>query len=221
MPVLTERTIKSIYGSGASRYDRAMGTYWEFNRRSLVELLDIKGPCRLLEVGVGTGSNLLHYDADTEVTGIDFTPEMLSVARTKLHGVQNSRCRLLEMDARRMVFADNAFDAALESFSLCVTPDVVSVLFEILRVTKPGARFAVYDYCVSSNPNTVKWQELIATAATTIGFPPGVIVWDPLRDYAEIIRKATIPFEIAFFERHESDNPFLIACKLVLVNRKQ
>lgn len=175
----------------------------------------------MLEIGVGTGLNLAYYPSDVEVTGIDFTPEMLAIARSKLTSLEERRIQLVEMDAARMGFHDDTFEAALESFTLCVVPDISSVLSEVIRVTKKGAAFAIFDYCKSINPDMIKWQELIAPAALTIGFPPGVIVCDPLRDYEEIIERARIPFEIELSERLEGENPFLIGCRFVLRNRKR
>jgi len=221
MTKLTKESVKNVYGSGASQYENVMATYWQFDRKGLINLLCHRLPCRVLEIGVGTGLNLPYYPSDIDVTGIDFTPEMLAVARMKLSSMEGTHLHLIEMDAAQMGFPDDSFDAALESFALCVVPDIYSVLSEVSRVTKRGAAFAIFDYCKSRNPEMVKWQELIAPSALTNGFPPGVIVCDTLRDYVEIIETAGIPFEIELSERLESENPFLIACRLLLRNRKR
>lgn len=212
--------IKKIYGNGARRYEEVMSRYWEFDRQKLVDLLELKGGEKVLEVGVGTGKNLPHYPEGTSVVGIDFTPEMLQVAKEKQAALPIRSVTLIEMDAEQMTFDDNEFDAVLESFALCVVPNPDRVLSEIVRVTKPDARIAIFDYCRSQNPETVKWQELIAASARTTGFPLGVIVWDPLRDYEEIIQNAKLSLRIDQVERYENPNPFLIACSMVIENVK-
>lgn len=217
---MTAARVQDVYGHGARQYENVMLRYWEFDRQALVDSLELVGGERVLEVGVGTGKNLVCYPPDVAVTGIDFTPQMLDVARDRLMELARTNIALKEMDAEEMAFEEDRFDAALESFALCVAPRPERVLQEIARVTKPGARIAVFDYCRSGNPGTVKWQELIAETARTIGFPPGVIVWDPLRDYEEIIEQHGIPLLVRRMTRHENANPFLLACDMLLVNDK-
>ena len=218
---ITSDIVRKVYGEGASRYEGVMAQYWEFDRQKLVDILELEDGEKVLEVGVGTGKNLPYYPSGVKVVGIDFTPGMLQLAKKKQTSLANKNITLLEMDAERITFSDNEFDAALESFVLCVTPNPERVFREIIRVTKPGARIAIFDYCRSQNPEIVKWQELIADAARTIGFPPNVIVWDPLRDYEEIIRNAGLLLKVKQVERYENPNPFLLACLMLLTNQKE
>jgi len=217
---ITASTIRHVYGMGASRYEQVMAEYWEFDRRKLIGELALESSQHVLEVGVGTGRNLAYYPEDARVTGIDFTPEMLAMAQEKRDALDHNEIELREMDAASMTFGNDSFDAALESFVLCVAPDPELVLSEVVRVTKPGARIAVFDYCRSREAMTRKWQELIAETARTVGFPAGVIVWDPLRDYEEIIEEAGLPLCVERMERHENTNPFLLACSMLLINAK-
>jgi phosphatidylethanolamine/phosphatidyl-N-methylethanolamine N-methyltransferase len=46
-------------------------------RARMFTLADIRSGQRVLVVGVGTGQDLAHLPADTEVTGIDVSPAML------------------------------------------------------------------------------------------------------------------------------------------------
>jgi ubiquinone/menaquinone biosynthesis C-methylase UbiE len=198
-----------------------MARYWEFDRQSVVDSLGLTVGQRVLEIGVGTGKNLAFYPETTHVTGIDLTEAMIEEAREKLDGPLRGRnITILPMDAERMTFGDSEFDAALQSFVLCVVPNPVAALKEIVRVTKPGAMVAMFDYCRSERPEIVKWQELIAPVACTTGFPAGVIVWDPLRDYEEMIRDNNLPLEIIKNDRHEDPNPFLMGCIMLLRNAK-
>ncbi len=218
---ITAETIKKVYGKGARRYEEVMAQYWEFDRQELVDSLELSNGQKVLEIGVGTGKNLPYYPEGSIVVGIDFTPAMLQAAKEKLATLAHNNITLIEMDAEQMAFADNEFDAALESFALCVAPNPKRVFSEIVRVTKPGARIAIFDYCRSKEAGTLKWQELIAPTARTTGFPPDVIVWDPLRDYEEIIREAKLPLKVESIERYENSNPFLLACSILLRNQKK
>lgn len=217
---ITADVIKKVYGSGARRYEEVMMQYWEFDRQKLIDSLELDDGQKVLEVGVGTGKNLPHYPKTTSIVGIDFTPEMLQVAKEKQAALTDRNITLTEMDAEQMSFPDNEFDAALESFVLCVVPNPERVLGEIVRVTKPGAKIAIFDYCRSKEADTLKWQQLIAPAARTVGFPPGVIVWDPLRDYEQIIQEAKLLLKVESIELYENPNPFLLACSMVIENVK-
>ena len=212
--------VNKIYGNSANMYEKVMLKYWEYDRKQIIDLLELKGGEKVLEVGVGTGKNLEHYPENIELTGIDFTYGMLQIAKEKAGGYKNRNIELLEMDAENMKFDDNTFDAVLESLVLCVAPNPEKILREIARVSKPGSKIAIFDYTKSKEPEMIKWQELITPYAKTTGFPPGVIIWDPLIDYNEIIEKEGLPFKIEINEIIKSDNPFLQCCTMLLVNTK-
>lgn len=91
---------------------------------------------KTLEVGVGTGKNLPYYNPDIELTAIDFSPGMLSIARDKKGGVHLKQLRLYEMDVQHMTFADNTFDTVISTFVFCTVPDPIAGLQEVYRVLK-------------------------------------------------------------------------------------
>lgn len=98
----------------------------------------------LLELCTGTGEWAVRAArAGAAVTAIDFTPSMLARARRKTAGLP---VRLLEMDARRLAFADASFDVAVLSFALHDMPRTVRVeaLREAARVAREGV--VVLDY---------------------------------------------------------------------------
>ncbi|MCF6094157.1 methyltransferase domain-containing protein [Microaerobacter geothermalis] len=146
---LTE-TIKGRYNRIAPIFDvmdRMIKEEWRKDVFSLV-----KG--RVLEVGVGTGANLPFYPADTEVTGIDFSPNMLKYARRKLEkgeGIK-AKVQLLEMDAQQMNFPDNTFDTVVTTCVYCSVPDPVKGLKEIRRVCKPDGQVIMLEHMRSENP---------------------------------------------------------------------
>ena len=47
-----------------------------------------------------------------------------------------------------------------------------------------------------------------------------MIVWDPLRDYEEIIKEVKLPLKVESIELYENPNPFLLACSMVIENVK-
>src|ERR1700757_3720 len=103
----TIRTYRLFSGS----YDFVFGPVFHPGRQDAVRIANARPGQRILEVGVGTGLSLPHFRADSEVTGIDVSAEMLEKARHRVdrHGLENVKA-LLEMDAEEMSFPDDSFD---------------------------------------------------------------------------------------------------------------
>ena len=89
---------------------------------------------RILELGVGTGNNLVAYPAGSQVVGVDESAAMLTGARGK------TSAPLARMDASRLGFADASFDAVAGSLVFCSIPDPLAALAEVRRVLRPGGR---------------------------------------------------------------------------------
>ena len=100
---------------------------------------------RVLEVGVGTGTNMAYYPSDAAVVAIDLSPKLLARAANKAR--KNGKpVELGLMDAQRLAFADNAFDSAATSFVFCSVPDPIAGLMEVRRVLKPGGRLILLEH---------------------------------------------------------------------------
>lgn len=104
----------------------------------------------VLEVAIGTGLNLPHYPADTDLTGIEFSPAMLDHARHR--AAQLGRAVELRLgDAQALDFPDATFDTVVCTFSLCAIPDHRTALAEMIRVLRPGGRLLLADHVASSS----------------------------------------------------------------------
>jgi ubiquinone/menaquinone biosynthesis C-methylase UbiE len=115
---------------------------------------------RVLEIGVGTGLNLAHYPAGTDVTGIDLSPKMLEIARQRAAGL-DLKTDFREMDAETLDFPDQSFDSVVYSLCLCTIPDPVRAIREGMRVARPGARMIFFEHVRSNLLPVALLQELI------------------------------------------------------------
>lgn len=207
----------ATYSQGAPDYEAILERYWHTERGPFIASLALSPGQKVLDAAVGTGLNLPAYPAGVHVTGIDLSRGMLDEARKKQIATDLT---LAVSDLHNLDFADNSFDAAASALTLCVVDDPVRALQEILRVTRPGALIAIFDYCKSRDPEVQKWQELIADAALRVGFPTGKIKWNALMDYDRLIYGSHLQIEVLQDARIESPNPFSCSCQLLLKNVK-
>src|SRR5580692_13162999 len=76
----TIRTYRLFSGS----YDIVFGPVFHPGRKEAVRVANDRPGQRILEVGVGTGLSLPYFRADSHVTGIDVSAEMLAKAETRV-----------------------------------------------------------------------------------------------------------------------------------------
>ena len=150
-----------MFGRIARRYDLVnsvmtggVDAVW---RRRALDRLCVAGDAVVLDLCCGTGA--LTRDAARkvprgQVVGIDFTPEMIAIA--KRHG-GGANIRYVEGDVLALPFADATFDGALMAFSMRNVVDIAACLREIVRVLKPGASFVNLE--VGKPPNAI-WRQL-------------------------------------------------------------
>lgn len=103
-----------------------------------------------LEVAVGTGLNLPSYPADVQLTGIDLSHEMLSLARRRAAEL-GREVDLREANAHALPFDDGSFDTVVCTFGLCSIPDDDAALAEMHRVLRPGGRLILADHVASTS----------------------------------------------------------------------
>ncbi|HEX9099593.1 MAG TPA: class I SAM-dependent methyltransferase [Candidatus Dormibacteraeota bacterium] len=115
---------------------------------------------RVLEIGVGTGLNLTHYPAGTDVTGIDLSPKMLEIARRRAADL-DLKVDLREMDAEALDLPNQSFDSIVYSLCLCTIPDPVRAIKEGIRVARPAARMIFFEHVRSNLLPVALLQELI------------------------------------------------------------
>ena len=183
----------------AKRYDRLAPFYRAIEfffwlppslRMRAVELLDLPAGGRALEVGCGSGRNLLHLvravGPSGSVEGTDISDGMIERARRLAHDNHWSNVVLRNEDAA-LVDTEPGLDGVLFSLSYSVIPDRHAALHRAWNLTKPGGRLVILDsgtftglgkavgrfgrtmsrYTVLGDPTIHPWEELAQLSPTT------------------------------------------------------
>ncbi|MFL6215282.1 MAG: class I SAM-dependent methyltransferase [Blastocatellia bacterium] len=101
---------------------------------------------RLLEIGCGTGTDLLQFArGGAAVTGLDLTPRSIEIARQRF-AVYNQSGTFAIGDAENLTFPDESFDAVYSFGVLHHTPETERAINEVHRVLRRGGRAIVMLY---------------------------------------------------------------------------
>ena len=130
--------------SAASTYDGFAGATRLFVP-ALVQAAGAEPGMRLLDIACGTGvAARAAADAGARVTGLDFSPSMLVMARSLHPGID-----FHAGDAEALPFADARFDAAIANFGIHHVERPERAIADARRVLKRGGTFA---FTVWANP---------------------------------------------------------------------
>ncbi len=119
------------------------------------------GEGSVLDLCCGTGDIALALARDCphlSLTGVDFSPSMLSVAKKKSAGERN--VTWIQADAMKLPFEDGIFSSAVISFGLRNTPDYGQVMSEMARVTRPGGLVCCMDASMPDSPAVLPFFKL-------------------------------------------------------------
>jgi ubiquinone/menaquinone biosynthesis C-methylase UbiE len=113
----------------------------------------------VLELGIGSGLNLPHYDRKKvrRIWGLDPSEGMrkLAARRASESGLD---VELIGLDHDAIPLDDHSVDSVLVTFTLCTIPDVGAALEEVRRVMKPGGRLYYCEHGQAPDENVQRWQ---------------------------------------------------------------
>lgn len=146
----TKEEARHFYDRISRFYDYLTAIFERKHARRALECLSLREGETVLEIGFGTGHELLRIAEQVgsmgKAYGIDISPGMLEVTKRRLEkaGLLD-RVELHCRDATRLPYAENTFDAIFMAFTLELfdTPEIPWVLAETKRVLKPGGRLGV------------------------------------------------------------------------------
>jgi len=166
-------SVRAAYRRWAKVYDTVFGGVSAAGRRRAVAAANALPGTRVLEVGVGTGLALPHYDATKRITGIDLSADMLDIARNRVRdGMLRNVEALHEMDAEQTAFEDARFDVAVAMFVASVVPNPRKLLAEMRRVVRPGGHLLFVNHFAAERGPRWWVERALAPASRKLGWHP-------------------------------------------------
>jgi len=114
----------------------------------------------VVEIGIGTGLNLVHYDPERvrHVIGVNPSDGLTSLVDfSRLHGDISGE--LVEESAEAMSLESGTADTIVVTYTMCSIPDIAAAVSEMRRVLKPGGRLLFCEHGRADDPRTARWQD--------------------------------------------------------------
>ena len=148
-------SIAPSYDSNNRIHSFGLDRWW---RRRVVKAVSPVEGLDVIDVACGTGELSEAFDraGARSVLGIDFTPEMLEIARIR---AQKSRRECLEYrggDAMALELDDESGDLVSIAFGIRNVAHPERALREFRRILRPGGRLIILEFSEPGNP-LIRW----------------------------------------------------------------
>lgn len=145
--IMDRQSLMNKFDKQAKKYNRRRKNNHGYKFRQRI-FQDAKG--KVLEVAIGPGLNFPFYRKDIELTGLDFSHEMLKEAQAAAKNYP-FKTRLLQKDVETVEFPENSFDTIISSASLCAYQEPVNVLNSFQKWCKPEGKILMIEHGISTN----------------------------------------------------------------------
>jgi len=181
LPDLQHRTFAWFMNKFEEILDPAMG---EFKAEVLKEVRDLKtripelqgtGSCKILEVGVGSGTNFQFYPDGCHLTVVDPNPHFHSYYNTNRQKFPNIKSEeiIVGFGENMDMIADNSMDCVVITLVLCSVKDVAKVLEQVKRVLVPCGKFYFMEH-VKDWDESNKKRRFLQEILTRTGLYPAL-----------------------------------------------
>jgi len=130
---MTLKMLAFFLGSGEAKF-----------RSQYLQLLEIRKDCKVLEVSVGTGTNLSLLPASAHSYGLDLSWEMLSKCQKNMLR-WNRKFELFFGNSETLPFRDGMFDVVFHVGGINAFSDRAKAINEMIRVARPGTKIVIVD----------------------------------------------------------------------------
>ena len=117
---------------------------------------------RVLEIGMGSGHNLRHYDpSKVEILyGLEPGETMRRLAAPRIARAK-FEIRLLDLPGEQIPLDDDSVDTVVTTFSLCSIPEPLQALAGMRRVLKPEGELLFLEHGEDADERVRRWQHRV------------------------------------------------------------
>ncbi|MGM8211622.1 demethylmenaquinone methyltransferase [Virgibacillus sp. W0430] len=160
-----EERVHHVFEKISDKYD-TMNSIISFKRhkawrKDVMKRMNVEQGAKALDLCCGTGDwsiALAHAVGPSgHVVGLDFSKNMLTVAKKKNDMLQLEQLSFIHGNAMDLPYDDHSFDYVTIGFGLRNVPDYMKVLKEMHRVVKPGGIVVCLE---TSQPTLIGYRQL-------------------------------------------------------------
>ena len=141
---------------------------WSMRQRNLTAYRSRIIPApegRVLEIGIGSGLNLLFYSRNvTHVIGLEPSPRLLAMAR-RAERAEFGPVEFIEGSAEAIPLKDASVDTVVTTWTLCSIPDALQALRDMRRVL----RLLFVEHGRAPDRHVVWWQDRLTPVWKRLG----------------------------------------------------
>ena len=125
---------------------------------------------KVLEIGIGSGSNLEFYDQSQveKIYALDPHPKLADMTKKKADKL-GIEVDFFPVRADRIPIEDHFFDTIVCTYTLCSIEDPIKALEEIKRVLSPSGQYIFSEHGLAPEENVVTWQNRLNPIQKIIG----------------------------------------------------
>jgi len=120
-----------------------------------------------LEIGFGSGLNLLYYKNLTKLYALDPSEELYEIARKNIAKV-SFPVEHIQNSAEHIPLPDNSLDFVVSTWTLCSIPQPEGALKEVFRILKNDGKFSFIEHGKSPKSLIYKIQNFLTPVSKRI-----------------------------------------------------
>jgi ubiquinone/menaquinone biosynthesis C-methylase UbiE len=153
---------------------------------------------RVLEVGIGSGLNMRHYDKTrvTHITGLDPALQLQPLAQKRIADAGLS-VDFIGLSAEKIPLPDACFDTIVMTYTLCTIADPHAALLEMRRVLVPHGQLLYCEHGRAPDASVARWQDRLQP------------LWGPLGGGCQLGRDIPALLRAAGFALPDLDTRYL------------
>jgi SAM-dependent methyltransferase len=122
----------------------------------------------VVEIGFGSGSNAPFYPPEVRAVAAVEPADVAWKLAAKRMRATSVPIRRAGLDGQHLPFADDAFDAALSTWTMCTIPDLPAALAVLRRELKPGGTLHFVEHGLAPDASVQRWQHRLEPVQKTL-----------------------------------------------------